>query len=426
MENLIETYEVDESFERSIRGESSVGLTALHFTALNGIVGMTAFLLTHDADPNVVDDHGDTPLHLAIRCQIGGHNYGDPWVTGEYAVETLSDIITDFEEEGNEVWEAIERVRENTVQQLLKSQDINVNIANNDGEFPLHVIPFKPGSAHLAFAVLSALLDHGAQVFRLNLKRQTCLHLASKAGNVDAVRILMEKGGDITLLDVYNLSPVHYAVFHGHSDVMQLMSENCHEQLSNICVQDDHLGRSMLHYHAESPMCSPEMISVLMELGCDVDKLDAEGNSVLSQYLRSFHLLIRYDVFKLLLEHSRTQGIRWTDQKQRNLLHLVMRQWGDDNVRILEDLMGVVDATTKDAYGMGIEHHGAIHGAFNKSLTRFLREKGYLNLHSKDFSGKTALQYAEEEASRERHRDLFGNYRWQRSLQNLRDYGELD
>ena len=422
MENLLVTYKVDESFERSTRGES-VGLTALHFTALNGIVGMTALLLDYGVDPNAIDDNGDTPLHMAIRCQIGGHKYDDPWVTGEYAVETLSDtitIITDYEEDWYEVWEEIDQTRESTVQQLLKSRDIDVNIANNDGEFPLHVIRFENGRAHRAYAVLSALLDHGAQVSSLNLKRQTCLHLACKAGNLDAVRILLEKGSDITLLDVDNLSPVHYAVRHNRSDVMQLMSENCHEQLSRMCVQDSHLGKSMLHYHAEAPICSTEMIGVLMKLDCDIDKLDADGKSALSQYLKSFHFEIRYDVFKLLRERSRTEGIRWTDRNQRNLLHLLMRQWGNDNVRIIEDLMGFVDITTKDADGMGIEHHGAIHGAFNKSLTRFLKKSGCLNLHSKDFSGKTPLQYAEEEASRERHPDLFGGGRWLRSLQNLR------
>jgi ankyrin repeat protein len=49
MENLLVNYEIDENFERSMRGDSSVGLTPLHFTALNGISKMTAFLLDRGA-----------------------------------------------------------------------------------------------------------------------------------------------------------------------------------------------------------------------------------------------------------------------------------------------------------------------------------------------------------------------------------------
>lgn len=46
MENLLVNYEIDEVFVRSMRGDSSVGLTPLHFTALSGISKMAAFPLT--------------------------------------------------------------------------------------------------------------------------------------------------------------------------------------------------------------------------------------------------------------------------------------------------------------------------------------------------------------------------------------------
>ncbi|KAJ5962647.1 ankyrin [Penicillium viridicatum] len=421
MENLSMIYDIDENVESPSRGDPSVGLTALHFTALSGMAEMTALLLVHGADPNALDDNGDTPLHLAIRCRVQGHKYDDPWVTGEYAVEALSNYITDYEEEGSDIWAAIDQARENTVQQLLSSQAIDANIANNAGEVPLHVIPFGEGRAHHACALLTVLLDCGVQVSSLNLEHQTCLHLACKAGNLDAVRIFLEKGSGITLLDKHGMSPIHYAVCQYRSDVLQLMFEKRHEQLSRFCLQSNHLGKTLLHYHAESTMCSTEMISILLKIGCDIDRLDPEGNSVLSQYLRCFHMRIEYGVFELLRGRSSMESIHWTDQKQRSLLHLLMRQWSDDNVLILEDLMEFVDITAKDADGMGIEHHGAIHGAFNKPLTRFLRKGGYLNLHSKDFNHKTPLQYAEEEANRERHPYLFGGDRWQRSLQSLRD-----
>jgi ankyrin repeat protein len=165
MENLFVTYEMNQNFEQPVQMNSSIGLTALHFSALNGIVRMTALLLDHDADPNALDESGDTPLHLAIRCQVGGHKYDDPWVTGEYAVE---DINIDYgSEEASDILKEIDQAREDTVQLLLNSSRIDVNIANNDGECPLHVIPFKE---ERACTVLSMLLDCGAQVPSLNLK----------------------------------------------------------------------------------------------------------------------------------------------------------------------------------------------------------------------------------------------------------------
>ncbi|KAJ5993067.1 ankyrin [Penicillium sp. IBT 35674x] len=418
------TYELDERFEGSVREQPSIGLSSLHFTALSGVAEMTTLLLDHGADPNALDDHGDTPLHLAIRGRVQGYQYNDPWTTGEYSVEESSNYITDHEGEGSEIWAAIDQARQNTVKQLLSSRAININIVNNAGEAPLHVIPFEGARAHHACTLLTILLNYGVQVSSLNSEHQTCLHLAAKAENLEAVRILVEKGSDITLLDKNNLSPIHYAVCQYRSDILKLMFEKCPEQLAEFCLQNNHLGKSLLHHHAESTMCSTEIINFLLELGCDLDNFDAEGNSVISQYLRSFHLFLEYEVFKLLREQSSVETILWRDQKQRNLLHLLMRQWSDENVLIFEDLINFVDITAKDADGRGIEHHGAIYGAFNKSLTRFLQKQGYFNLHCKDFKDKTPLQYAEEEANRERHPDLFAGDRWQSSLQNLRDGDE--
>ncbi|KAJ5711114.1 ankyrin [Penicillium malachiteum] len=101
---------------------------------------MTTFLLGRGADPKAIDENGDTPLLLAIRRQLGGHKYKGPWINGEYAVETLSNFITEYEEDGREIWEIIDYEREETVRQLLKKQDIDINIANNDGQYLLHMI----------------------------------------------------------------------------------------------------------------------------------------------------------------------------------------------------------------------------------------------------------------------------------------------
>ncbi len=52
------------------------GLTALHYAALTGSVGITQLLLVHGADANVVSQFGETPLHLALRQHIHGPAWG--------------------------------------------------------------------------------------------------------------------------------------------------------------------------------------------------------------------------------------------------------------------------------------------------------------------------------------------------------------
>lgn len=139
---------------------------------------------------------------------------------------------------------------------------------------------------------------------------QSCLHLASKAGNLDAVEVLLNEGCDSTLLDTEGLSPLQYAVIQNHPDIARLMFERHEDQLSQFCAQKDHSGKNLLHYHAESVLCSIEMVRLLLRYGCDIDQLDVEGNSVLSLYLRSFHLHIQYNVFQLLLQYFLARGCR--------------------------------------------------------------------------------------------------------------------
>ncbi|KAJ6111441.1 hypothetical protein N7523_007502 [Penicillium sp. IBT 18751x] len=300
MNNLCTSWEVDEDFDPQNIGENSVtGLTALHFSAVNGLTEMVELLLDHDANPSALDDNGDTPLHLAIRSRIRGHKYGDPWVTGEYAVE--ENFISDWEsEEVTELLGYIDRARERTVQILVRNNKIDVEVSNNHSECPIHVIPYDK---RYACAVLSTLIEYGAQVSSLNSKQQTCLHLASMAGNLKAFRILVNAGCDITLLDSNHLSPLHHAVRGNRLDVLRFMFKSHENQTSHFCTRKIYLRKELLHHHVEAKSCSPEMIEILLAHGCDINKLDDNGNSVPSLDLTSSHFEIHHDVVQYILSH---------------------------------------------------------------------------------------------------------------------------
>ncbi|OQE89808.1 hypothetical protein PENNAL_c0013G04742 [Penicillium nalgiovense] len=113
------------------------GLTALHFSALNACAEMAALLLGCGANPNACSDYGDTALHLGIRRRLLGRQNDDVWEIGQYAVESLTDLIDDFEgSEASDIYQTISETRVLIVETLLESESINVNMANNHGDYP--------------------------------------------------------------------------------------------------------------------------------------------------------------------------------------------------------------------------------------------------------------------------------------------------
>jgi ankyrin repeat protein len=407
---------LDRKYGNPSHKPSASGMTALHFSALNGNVGMTNSLCSHHANPNAQSETGDTPLHLAIRRSMLGFRYNDYRIYGEYAVEDLSEFTDPGSEEFFEILDQIDETRVRLVDVLLSTVSIDVNLANHEGDCPLHMLPFRKGCAS---EIALKLIEKGAEISKLNNKGQTCLHLACKAGNVNIVRILADRGCSITLKDIYGLSPLHYAVKDGSPDVVQyLLEQYPHHALDNR-QRSDFLQMKLLHHHVKSLMCSVKIINLLSQNGFEPNELDENGDSVLSLYLRSLHLGFEAGIFDCLIQIG--ASLTWVGEASESLIHLVMCQWDRGNSLVLERLLQVRDIRAKDNKGRNILHHGAIHGAFNKTLTNFLREENILSLlNENDFQGKTPLDYAEEEARCERNPDSFGEGLWNESLQNFK------
>lgn len=57
---------------------------------------MTKLLFDHGANPNVVSEHGETPLHLALKRDLYGPRWpatSDGWNDPIYRIENALDII---------------------------------------------------------------------------------------------------------------------------------------------------------------------------------------------------------------------------------------------------------------------------------------------------------------------------------------------
>ena len=406
------------------------GLTALHFSALNACTEMAAYLLECGANPNARSDFGDTALHLGIRGRLLGRENDDIWQGGQYAVESLADLIDDHEgSEASDIYRTISDTRVLIVETLLESKSINVNMANNHGDYPQHVIDFRQPQA---LSILEKLIEKGADASQPNHARQTCLHLASQAGNLEVIRKLVEEGYDIMLEDSNGRSPFNYAVSSGHLDTLYFMSRACDSVLSVTWNSLDHFGKSPLHHHVASDICSVEFVEFLIQLGCDVNLPDRDGKSALSLYMSSFHLSIQSKIFHFLVKNGADP--LWINEQGQTLAHLTMHYQGE-KTDVLSYLFDVgVDPATRDIDGKTLMHHGAIHGIFTENLVDFLAREGVLDVcaTTTDLVGKTPLDYAEELAHRNLTRevyddddddegweDLYRNERWGESLKNL-------
>ncbi|KAL4802838.1 ankyrin [Aspergillus unguis] len=393
------------------------GLTALHFSALNACTKMTGFLLRYGAHPNVRSEAGDTPLHLAIRCGLLGRECHDAWGKGTYAIESLRELIMDpASEEASDIDRAIDQARAHVVDKLLESEVIDVNVANTCGEYPQHLINFRKD---YALSILCKLTEKGADIARMNGSHQTCLHLASKVGNLEVVRRLVEEGQNIVLEDIDGLSPFHYALHEGRLDVLQYMAKACARALSEVWNTPDRHGRTPLHHHVSSVFCAIDVVDFLIQAGCDVHQPDEERNSSLGLYVGSFHLGVERMIFSHLVQKGADP--LWVNARRQNLLHLLMRHRGADN-EILEYLFNIgIDPTARDVDGKTFMHYGAIHGAFTEELIDFLRCRGVLDLHTRDSIGKSPLDYAEAKARQQFPDDilLHLDQKWEKSFNIL-------
>jgi ankyrin repeat protein len=221
------------------------GLTALHFAARQGCAGCVPVLLDGGADKNAVDQDGISALLMSI-------------INGHYDVAGV-----------------------------LVEKGVDVNIADRTGRSPLysavdfHTMPQsnRPSPKEIdneltSLDVIKSLLARGANInaqlkqqqpYRTKLDRgddtmlstgTTPLLRAAKAGDVEAMKLLLEKGADAKLATRNGINPLMAAAGLGTKE-------------------EDTTGRAKTQAEAI------EAIKLCLEAGVDVNAVTTNGQSAL-------------------------------------------------------------------------------------------------------------------------------------------------
>ncbi|KAK6636040.1 hypothetical protein RUM43_009692 [Polyplax serrata] len=186
--------------QKALNKQSAVGWTPLLIACHKGHMELVNNLLANHARVDVFDLEGRSALHLA--AERGYLQVCDALLTNKAFINSKSRV----------------------------------------GRTALHLAAMN-GYTHLVSFLIK---DHNAMIDVLTLRKQTPLHLAAAAGQLEVCRLLLELGASIDATDDLGQKPIHVAALNNYSEVVQLFLQQ-HPSLVTANTKD---GNTCAHIAA--------------------------------------------------------------------------------------------------------------------------------------------------------------------------------
>jgi ankyrin repeat protein len=344
-----------------INGSGTMGVTALHYAAGEGLKEMVAFLLSKGAQARCRDDEGETPLMHAfvmgrasvmkmllqhMGLQGREERIEMKWTPlmeacGEGKVGLVREIVQrmegqELEETDNQGrtalhWAALEGHIE--VVAVLMGKGAQTDIRDARRSTPLM---FAACRGHLSVVQLLVQHTEGQGLDATNLSGETALHLAVRKGHQAVVTFLLRRGAQAINADRYGTTPFMSAAAGGHVGIAQILLEL---QGGQGLDQRDIMGRTALHSavgggHAEAA-------ALLLRNGAGATIRDKEGRTPLMCVGEEGRL----GALHVLLQKVGKEGLRERDIDGYTALHLAAVMDYEEAVQAL--LLAGTDPTIK-------------------------------------------------------------------------------
>ncbi|KAM6216105.1 transient receptor potential cation channel subfamily A member 1 [Rhynchocyon petersi] len=296
------------------------GNTPLHWAAEGNQVESTKFLLSRGANPNLRNSSMMAPLHIAVQSW---HNEVVKVLTEHKSTNV------NLEGENGNTSVVIACSKDNSeALQILFNKGAKTCIPNKWGCFPIHQAAFS-GAKRCMEIILQFGEENGysrqCHVNFVNKGKHSPLHMAVQSGDLEMIKICLDNGAQIDLMENGKCTALHFAATQGATEIVKLMISSYSGDSDIVNAVD---GNQETLLHRASLFDHHELADYLISVGADINSIDYEGRSPLLLATAS----ASWNIVNLLLSKGAKVDIK--DDHGRNFLHLTVQQrYGLRNLR---------------------------------------------------------------------------------------------